>query len=53
MASLNKNVSSKKLVGFIKAISTKKYAKANKYLKGIIEDKIQKRIESSLNEPLF
>jgi hypothetical protein len=38
---------------FITAISTKKYALAHKYLKQVIEDKIAKRISSSLNEPLF
>lgn len=38
---------------FITAISSKNYAQANKYLKGIIEAKIQNRINSALNEPLF
>ena len=38
---------------FITAISAKNYAQANKYLKGIIEAKIQNRINSALNEPLF
>ena len=38
---------------FITAISVKNYAQANKYLKGIIESKIQNRINLSLNEPLF
>lgn len=41
------------IVNFITAISSKKYALANKYLKGIITDKIQTRIQRSLNEPLF
>ena len=39
--------------GFIAAISGKKYALANKYLKAVINSKIQDRISSSLNEPLF
>lgn len=39
--------------GFIAAISGKKYALANKYLKAVINSKIQNRISSSLNEPLF
>lgn len=38
---------------FITSISTKKYALAHKYLKRVIEDKIQSRISSSLNQPLF
>jgi len=38
---------------FITAISSKNYAQANKYLKGIIEAKIQNRINLALNEPLF
>lgn len=53
-------MSKKKLVkestdirGFIAAISGKKYALANKYLKAVINSKIQDRISSSLNEPLF
>lgn len=44
---------SQDIVNFITAISSKKYALANKYLKGIITDKIQTRIQRSLNEPLF
>jgi len=39
--------------GFIAAISGKKYALANKYLKAVINSKIENRINSSLNEPLF
>jgi hypothetical protein len=38
---------------FITAVSSKNYAQANKYLKGIIEAKLQNRINSALNEPLF
>lgn len=44
---------SKGIVAFINAISNKNYAQANKYLKGVIEDKLQQRISASLNEPLF
>jgi hypothetical protein len=35
------------------AISEEKYAVANKYLQGVIEGKIERRIQQSLNEPLF
>jgi hypothetical protein len=41
------------ITSFITAISHKNYAQANKYLRDIIESKIQQRISSSLNEPLF
>lgn len=41
------------IVEFISAISSKNYAQANKYLQGIIEDKLQQRISDALNEPLF
>jgi len=41
------------IVEFINAISSKNYAQANKYLQGVIEDKLQQRISASLNEPLF
>ena len=44
---------SEDIVAFISAISDKKYALANKYLKSAVEKKIQQRISSSLNEPLF
>jgi len=58
---IHKNTSKKRkalhesngIVGFINAISNKKYALANKYLQGVIQSKIQGRIESSLNKPLF
>ena len=38
---------------FIAAISGKKYALANKYLKAVIEDKIKNRIENAVDKPLF
>jgi hypothetical protein len=38
---------------FIECIVDKKYTSANKYLKSIVEDKIQKRIEKAINTPLF
>lgn len=41
------------VVKFINAISSKNYAQANKYLKGIMASKIENRISASLNEPLF
>lgn len=44
---------SKDIKNFISAISGKKYALANKYLKSVINSKLQQRIKSSLNEPLF
>jgi hypothetical protein len=44
---------SQAIKGFITSISTKKYAQAHKYLKQIVEDKIQTKITSSLHKPLF
>lgn len=38
---------------FIDALSTGKYAQANKYLVNVIESKISARISASLDEPLF
>lgn len=44
---------SQAIKSFITSISAKKYAQAHKYLKQIIEDKIQSKITSSLHKPLF
>lgn len=41
------------IVKFITSVSSKNYALAHKYLKQVIEDKIQSRIKASLNKPLF
>lgn len=38
---------------FIEALSSGKYAEANKYLVNVIENKISARISASLDEPLF
>ena len=42
-----------KIAKFIEHISSKNYAKAHKYLKSVIEDKIAKRINSATDKPLF
>tara|TARA_R100001082_G_C4260538_1_gene115369 strand:- start:134 stop:280 length:147 start_codon:yes stop_codon:yes gene_type:complete len=42
-----------KIIKFIEEISSKNYAKAHKYLKSVIEDKIAKRINSATDKPLF
>ena len=42
-----------KISKFIEHISDKNYAKAHKYLKSVIEDKITKRINRSIEKPLF
>jgi len=44
---------SRDIINFVVAISEEKYAVANKYLQGVIEGKIERRIQQSLNEPLF
>jgi hypothetical protein len=38
---------------FISAVSQKKYAAANKYLKAVVERKILKRIDNATDKPLF
>lgn len=42
-----------KIAAFIDNVSSKKYSTANKYLVGIVEDKIKKMINAQLNKPLF
>jgi len=44
---------SESIAAFINSISSKNYSQANKYLKGIMDSKIENRISASLNEPLF
>lgn len=38
---------------FISSVSDKNYAEANKYLQGVVEDKIQNRINNATEKPLF
>ena len=42
-----------KLAKFIEHISSKNYAKAHKYLKSVVEDKITKKINNATEKPLF
>jgi ribosomal protein L22 len=42
-----------KISKFIEHISNKNYAKAHKYLKSVIEDKIAKKINNATEKPLF
>ena len=42
-----------KISRFIEEISSKNYARANKYLKSLIEDKITKKIDKATDKPLF
>ena len=42
-----------KIIKFIEEISCKNYARAHKYLKSVIEDKITKRINRATEKPLF
>lgn len=41
------------IVNFINVVYAENYALAHKYLERVIQDKIETRISSSLNEPLF
>ena len=42
-----------KISKFIEELSNKNYAAANKYLKGVIEDKLKTRIDTATEKPLF
>ena len=42
-----------KITKFIEHVSDKYYAKAHKYLKSVIEDKITKKISNATEKPLF
>jgi|TARA_R100000808_G_C2154585_1_gene165656 phage gp46-like protein len=42
-----------KIAKFIEHISAKNYAKAHKYLKSVVEDKIAKKINAATEKPLF
>jgi|TARA_R100001015_G_C4613902_1_gene169650 hypothetical protein len=43
----------KNITKFIERLSSKNYAKAHKYLKQVVEDKILKRINKATEKPLF
>ena len=42
-----------KITKFIREISNKNYAQAHKYLKSVIEDKLEKKINKATDKPLF
>ena len=42
-----------KIIKVVEHISKKNYARAHKYLKSVIEDKIAKRISRAAEKPLF
>ena len=42
-----------KISKFIEEVSNKNYAKAHKYFKSLIEDKITKKIDKATDKPLF
>ena len=42
-----------KIIKVVEHISKKNYARAHKYLKSVIEDKITKRINRATEKPLF
>lgn len=47
------SVEQKNTLNFIKNISQKNYAAANKYLKEVIESKLKAKIQKASNEKLF
>ena len=42
-----------KISKFIEEVSNKNYARAHKYLKSLIKDKITKKIDKATDKPLF
>jgi len=42
-----------KISKFIEELSNKNYAEANKYLKSVVEDKLEQRINTASEKPLF
>ena len=42
-----------KISKFIEEVSNKNYARAHKYLKSLIEDKITTKIDKATDKPLF
>lgn len=44
---------STKIHKFIDDVMSKNYSSANKYLKSVILDKIQEKIQKEINKPLF
>ena len=42
-----------KISKFIEEVSNKNYARAHKYLKSLIEDKITNKIDKATDKPLF
>jgi len=47
------SVEQKNILNFIKNISQKNYASANKYLKEVIESKLKAKIQKASNQKLF
>jgi hypothetical protein len=42
-----------KIAKFIQELSSKNYARAHKYLKSAVEDKLAKKINTATDKPLF
>ena len=48
-----KKAESTQIKKFISNISAEKYAEADKYLRAVIDSKIEKQIDDTLEKPLF
>ncbi len=48
-----KNLEKSSISSFIKNISKKNYAEANKYLKEVIDSKLKERIKNATNKEIF
>jgi len=51
--STTKESTKNKISKFISAVSSKKYAEANKYLRNAVEDKILTKIDNAADKPIF
>tara|TARA_R110002051_G_scaffold238539_1_gene299299 strand:+ start:1781 stop:1945 length:165 start_codon:yes stop_codon:yes gene_type:complete len=49
----NKNTERKNIVGFVKGITNKNYATADKYLERVVEDKLKTKINSVKDINIF
>ena len=50
---MNKQEQKSKIQGFIKSVTEKNYAEANKYLKGILDHKLGQKIQHNKDKPFF
>ena len=50
---MSKQPDQQKIQSFIRSVTEKNYAEANKYLKEVLDQKFGQRIKQTKNKPLF